>query len=320
MENSISKLENNYELDYQGKGEDLFGITIINWLLTVVTLGFYYPWAKAKKLQYLYSNTTLNNEPFAFHGTGKEMFKGFIKALLIFVALYGVLFLFVYLEMPGTGLLLFYLGFLAILPIAIHGAYRYRMSRTSWRGIRFGYRGDRKEFTLEFLKNIGLTIITLGIYGSWMSINLRKYIIGNIRFGNSEFEYDGDGAEYFVLNLKGYFLSIFTLGIYTFWWQKDLFDYYVNNLSLHKENEKLEFQSNVTGSGFFGLSIVNFFIVVFTLGLGYSWAITRSLKYLLSNIELEGNLNLDNITQTEANYNDATGEDLEDALDMDFVL
>jgi len=319
MENSLSELKN-YELDYKGKGEDLFGITIVNWLLTAVTLGFYYPWAKAKRLQYLYSNTTLNNEPFAFHGTGKEMFKGFIKALLIFLALYGVLFLFLYLEMPGMGLILFYLGFLAIFPIAIHGAYRYRMSRTSWRGIRFGYRGDRKEFTLEFFKNIGLTIITLGIYGSWMTINLRRYLLGNIRFGNTEFEYEGDGGEYFVMNLKNYFLTIFTLGIYAFWWQKELFEYYVNNLSLHKGKENLEFQSKVTGGGFLKLSIVNFFIVIFTLGLGYSWAVTRNMKYFLSNIELEGNLCLDAITQTEANYNDATGEDLEDALDMDFVL
>jgi len=319
MENSLSELKN-YELDYQGKGEDLFGITIINWLLTVVTLGLYYPWAKAKKLQYLYSNTTLNNEPFAFHGTGKEMFKGFIKAILIFVALYGILFLFVYLEMPIMGALSFYLGFLAILPIAIHGAYRYRMSRTSWRGIRFGYRGNRKEFTIEFLKNIGLTIVTLGIYGSWMSINLRKYLLGNIRFGNAEFEYEGDGGEYFILNLKGILLTYVTLGIYAFWYQKSLFDYYVNNLTLHKEKENLAFQSNVTGGGFFKLSIVNFFIVIFTLGLGYSWAVTRSLKYFLSNIELEGNLNLDNISQTEDNFTDATGEDLEDALDMDFVF
>lgn len=230
------------------------------------------------------------------------MFKGFIKAVLIFGTLYGILALFMYLEMPGIGLLLFYLGFLAILPIAIHGAYRYRMSRTSWRGIRFGYRGDRKEFTIEFLKNIGLTIITLGIYGSWMTINIRKYLLQNIRFGNAEFEYEGDGGEYFILNLKGILLTYITLGIYAFWYQKDLFDYYVNNLSLQKENENLEFQSNVTGGGFFELSIVNFFIVIFTLGLGYSWALTRTMKYFLSNIELEGNLNLDNITQTEGNF------------------
>ena len=170
-ETTTKKLE--YQLSYTGKGGDFFSIIIVNWLLTLITLGLYYPWAKAKQLNYLYGETHLNGDSFAFHGTGKEMFKGFIKALLIFGTLYGLLFLFIYLEIPAVGLILFYLGFLALLPLAIHGSYRYRMSRTSWRGIRFGYRGDRKEFTLNFFKWILLTIVTLGFYSFWMSINMR---------------------------------------------------------------------------------------------------------------------------------------------------
>ena len=82
MDNLLSKIKN-YKLDFHGDGSTYFGILIINWLLTAVTFGFYYPWAKAKKLQYLYNETTLNNSSFQFHGTGKEMFKGFLKALFI---------------------------------------------------------------------------------------------------------------------------------------------------------------------------------------------------------------------------------------------
>ena len=215
-----------YKLDFHGKGSDFFGIIIVNWLLTIVTLGIYYPWAKAKQLQYIYSATSLNGDSFSFHGTGKEMFKGFIKAILIFGTLYGILILAMYLKMPFWGLFLFYVGLIAIFPVAIHGSYRYRMSRTSWRGIRFGYRGDRNEFIKKFFKWIGLTIITLGFYGAWMSINMRNYLLSNVRFGNAEFEYEGDGSDYFVLNLKGYLLTIVTLGIYSFWWQKELFEYF----------------------------------------------------------------------------------------------
>lgn len=184
----------------------------------------YYPWAKAKQLQFVYSATSLNGDYFSFHGTGKEMFKGFIKAILTFGTLYGLLFLFLKLQMPIIGVILFYLGFLAIFPIAIHGSYRYRMSRTSWRGIRFGYIGNRMEFVKLFFKWIGLTIITLGIYGPWMAMNMRNYLLANVRFGDAEFDYDGDGGDYFILNLKGYFLTLLTLGIYMFWWQKELFE------------------------------------------------------------------------------------------------
>jgi uncharacterized membrane protein YjgN (DUF898 family) len=85
------------------------------------------------------------------------------------------------------------------------------MSRTSWRGIRFGYRGDRKEFMTLFFKEMFFTIISLGIYGAWMAINIRKYVLSNVRFGSAEFKYKGNGGEYFVLNLKGYFLTIITV-------------------------------------------------------------------------------------------------------------
>jgi len=319
MENITSDAKN-YQLAFHGKGSDFFGIIIVNWLLTVVTLGFYYPWAKANKLKYLYGETSLNGDRFAFHGTGKEMFKGFIKAIVFFILLYAFLFVFIYLKMPVVGILVFYFGILAILPIAIHGAYRYRMSRTSWRGIRFGYRGDRSELVKNFFKWIFLTLITLGIYGSWMAMNLRKYTLSNVRFGDAKFDYDGDGAEYFVLNLKGYFLTIITLGIYMFWWQKDLFDYYVNNLSLEKDGQSIKLNSTVTGGGIFQLVAVNVLIIIFTLGFGYAWAATRTMEYLFSNIEMEGNIDLDSLYQTEENFKDATGDDISDILDIDFVM
>ncbi|WP_410482280.1 DUF898 family protein [Riemerella anatipestifer] len=54
-----------------------------------------------------------------------------------------------------------------IIPFAIHGSFRYRMSRTSYRGIRFGYRGNRKEFIKKFLKWTLFTIVTFGIYAAW---------------------------------------------------------------------------------------------------------------------------------------------------------
>jgi uncharacterized membrane protein YjgN (DUF898 family) len=319
MENSLTG-NKKYKLEFHGSGSNFFSVIIVNWLLSIVTLGFYYPWAKANKLKYLYGETSLNEDRFAFHGTGKEMFKGFIKAVVFFGLIYGLFFLFLYMKMPIVGIIVLYCGVLAILPIAIHGAYRYRMSRTSWRGIRFGYRGDRNELFKNFFQWVGLTIITIGIYGSWFTINLRKYLLGNVRFGNAEFDYKGDGGDYFILNIKGYFLTIFTLGIYMFWWQKDLFNYYIDNLSLHKGNESVRFNSTVTGGGFFKLAFGNIFLIIFTLGFGYAWAATRTMKFIFDNIELEGNIDLDSIHQTEENFKDATGEDISDFLDMDFVM
>ena len=319
IENEIPELKD-YKLSFHGQGKTYFGIVIVNWLLTVITLGFYFPWAKARNLQFLYGSTALENDRFAFHGTGKEMFIGFLKSIVIFGVIYGILFLFIYLDMTMLGAIIFYFAFIAILPIAIHGSYRYRFSRTSWRGIRFGYRGDRSELFVNFFKWIFFTIITLGIYGAWMEIKLRRYLLSNVRAGNVEFKYKGIGSEYFLLNIKGYLLTIITLGIYSFWWYKDLFAYYVDNLSLQKENQQIKLRSIATVGGIFKMAMGNFLLVIFTLGLGYAWAITRTMNFMTSNIKLEGNMDLNTIEQTEDDYNDATGDDLTGLLDINFII
>lgn len=319
MDNQSSGLKR-YQLGFYGKGSELFGIIIVNWLLTILTLGFYYPWAKARQLSYIYGSTSFENDRFTFHGTGKEMFIGYIKLLGIIVVLFGVFGILLSMKLVGLGILLLYLTLFALMPLAIHGAYRYRMSRTTWRGIRFGYRGDRKELIVNFLKWIFFTIITLGIYSAWFAVNLRNYVIGKIRFGDVEFKSKAEGSDYFIIILKGYFLTIITLGIYIFWWQKEMFEFYVNNVSMQKGDQKVKLMSKATGGGFFKLMMGNLLIVVFTLGLGYAWAVTRTMTFVAENIEMTGDIDVDAIQQTEDNYKDATGEDMTDFFDIDFII
>ncbi|HOS47503.1 MAG TPA: DUF898 family protein [Bacteroidia bacterium] len=309
-----------YPISFKGKGSEYFGIAIVNLLLTIITLGLYYPWSKARQLQYLYGTTEFNDSRFEFHGTGAEMFKGFIKAILIITVLYGLTFLFIFMRMPIIGILVMYLGLFAIIPLAIHGSYKYRMSRTSWRGIRFGYRGDRNELFKIFIKGVLLTIVTIGIYGAWFSMNLRNYILGKIKFGNAQFTYNGDGGKFFWMNVKGYLLTIVTLGIYAFWWQKDIFNYYIDNLKLSHDDKNIEFKSTATGGDFFGLLIVNFLILIFTLGIGYPWIVARSLRFIFSKIQITGDIDFNNLIQSEENYTDATGDDMSDMLDIGFVV
>lgn len=309
-----------YSLRSIGEGSELFKIWIVNLLLQIITLGFYYPWGKANQLKYLYENTLFENDPFQFTGTGKEMFIGFIKALLFLVLIYGIFFLLAYAGFPVVGALVLLLCFTAIIPLMIHGSYRYRMSRTSWRGIRFGYRGDRNKLYGIFIKGFLLTIVTFGIYGSWFVIELRNYVISHIKIGNGKFQYTGNGTDFFVLNLVGYLLTIVTLGIYGFWWQKNLFEYYINNMTIENDGEVIHFKSIATGGGFFSLLVVNVLLIIFTIGLATPWVVMRTLKFVFNNIELEGNLDLNKLVQTEDSYTDATAEDLADFFDFDVII
>ena len=64
---------------FHGEGGSLFGIHIVNVLLTLLTLGIYYFWGKVKVRRYLYSQAEFDGDRFAFHGTGKELFFGWLK-------------------------------------------------------------------------------------------------------------------------------------------------------------------------------------------------------------------------------------------------
>jgi uncharacterized membrane protein YjgN (DUF898 family) len=152
-------------------------------------------------------------------------------------------------------------------------------------------------------------------------MNLRNYVIGHIRFGNSSFVYKGDGLDFFVMNIKGYFLSIITLGIYSFWWQRDIYAYYVNNLSWQfPDGRRMEFRSTATGGGFFELLVVNFFLVLFTFGIGLAWAHVRTMNFMLSHAEMVGDADLDAVVQTEQESRNAMSDELGDLMDVGLFL
>ncbi len=307
-------------LSWVGNGSTLFGVLIVNWLLTALTLGLYYPWAKARQLQYIYGQTRLNKENFSFHGTGNEMFKGFIKAVLLLGSVYAIFLFLISQGSSGLAIFFFYAALIFIIPIAIHGSYRYRMSRTSWRGIRFGYRGDRNTLLRKFLEGSFLTIITLGFYGPFLTNNIRTYVWDHVRFGHLKFSFNGNGTRYFVLVLGGYFLSLITLGIYSFWWMKSLFSFYIDNLEIRHDNGVIRLKSTAKVSDFFELLIINFFTIVFTLGLGSAWVINRTMLFMTTHIKVEGDFDLDTLMQAQEDFRDATGDEAGDLLDIDFII
>jgi len=325
MQETSTELETTHSkptLAFKGQGSEFFGIQIVNVLLTLVTLGLYYPWAKAKELQYLYRKTELAGSAFTFHGTGKEMFIGFIKGLGILAVLYGVFFIGF---ASGSNMvklvcfLTFFVGFLVLIPIAIHGMLRYRTSRTSWRGIHMGYRGNATKFMKLYLGQFLLTIVTFGIYASWFTVNVRKEIIGNLRFGNAKFKYIGEGSDLFLIHVKAYFFTLPTLGIYLFWYAKELLNFYVNNILIEQNGKYSRLDSEVTGMDYLKLTVVNLFILIFTLGFGYTWVVTRTMNLILSKCEIIGEFNPDELEQTEEEYKNAAYEDMADMLDIGIV-
>jgi len=308
-------------LKFNAKPSKLFVILLVNFFFTIITLGLYYPWAKAKLLQYFYSETEFHGSRFVFHGKGKEMFNAYIKVYGLFIVLLGSIKIFELLGDPimviiATGV--FYLIILVLIPLAIHGLLRYRLSRTSWRGIHMGYRGSLSKLYKIYLIGILFTILTLGIYYAWMNVSIRKYVMANIRFGSLEFEFNGKGGTLF---LKYVFIVLSVLIppvflIYLSWFIVSIMNFKINNTVVKQDGELYLIQSTMKGGNYLWLKIVNFFIMVFTFGLGMPFVIIRNMKYELSNMYFSNKINMNAITQSEADYKDATGEDLSDALDL----
>jgi uncharacterized membrane protein YjgN (DUF898 family) len=321
--------ENNFKISYRGDDATLFKIWISNLFLTICTLGIFYPWGRARMKKYLYSSTYLGEHNFEFHGTGKQMFFGLLKFLAVIVFLYVAMIAIytqVYVLIPeffaklGDTLLslLILIPYAPILALFIHGTRRYGMAKTSYRGIRFGYRGSKKSLASLMLGNALLTAVTFGIYYPWLTNNVRRYIYGCTRFGNIKVDFNGKGSSFFGILYSGVFLTIITFGIYYFWFKKRLFNFFYENMSFSKGEQTARIKSNATGRKFLNLIVGNQVLIMFTLGFGYPFAKARSMRFIADNLELQGNLDLESVLQTEGNYSDATGDAETDMNNSDF--
>jgi len=310
-----------HKFTFHGSYTQYLGLSLYNLLLTVVTLGLYYPWAKCAIRNFLMQETEVDGSRFEWHGTGKEMFKGFIKAYLIFGTLlltiqFGPMFL-----PPSLVLWVIfgaYLLLIAFIPLAIHGMMRYRLSRTSLRGIHFGYRGVLKDFYKKTSLDFLWTIISFGIYSSWLQVNLRKYVLKHSKYGNVSAKFTASGGDLFGLTIVQSLLIMITLYIYIPWAIIKFFKFYVEHTIIIQEEKEYQLKTDASGGAYFWVLIKAAFLTIVTLGIAGPIANLMVHKYFTESMSLSGGFNFDSIQQTETAYNDATGDDMADILDLDF--
>jgi uncharacterized membrane protein YjgN (DUF898 family) len=242
-----------------------------------------------------------------------------MKAIGIIILLIGILYVGIFMKSIPLiigGFVLYFLGIITVIPLALVGGLKYRLSCSSWKGIHMGYRGSAKKMLGLCLKGTLLSMITLGIYYPWFIASIYKEIVGNMRLGSMEARFKGKGDELFKIFLLGYILTILTLGIYSFWWIAKLYNFIFNNIIVANGEKTAAFQSKVTGGGVFGLLIVNLVLFVCTLGIAYPWVKIRTANFYLSHIEITGSIDFTKIQQTEEDYTNATGDSFLDALDL----
>ena len=74
-------------LEYDGRIGELYGIFVVNLLLTIITIGIYRFWAITRWRRYFWSHMTFQDERFEYTGRGGELFLGLLMAFGILIGL-----------------------------------------------------------------------------------------------------------------------------------------------------------------------------------------------------------------------------------------
>jgi uncharacterized membrane protein YjgN (DUF898 family) len=201
------------QLAYDGRLGELYGIFIVNLLLSLVTLGFYRFWAKTRMRRYVWSRLSLHGDAFEYTGTGGELFVGFlIVVVLFFIA--SIIRTVVELQSPPDSPLpvliniLFGLTVVYLVFVARYAAQRYRLTRTLWRGIRGGMTGSAWAWGFKAMLLGVLGAITLGLAGPWAQMRLLDDRMNNSYFGDAKAELHSSSVPLYLAFLIGIAITV----------------------------------------------------------------------------------------------------------------
>ena len=185
------------DIRFTGSGSEYFRIWAVNLLLILLSCGLYLPFAKMRRIRYLYANTLIDGEALAFHGDAWKMFRGFVlMAALMLASTFAEQF------SPAVALPAFLL-LCAVWPALWRASMQFRLGNTSWRGLRMGFEGSLAGayrahlpiyvpaaiFTAlgsdamgaSFLPGVNnltfgmVTLLTLGLMVPWSTVLLKRY-------------------------------------------------------------------------------------------------------------------------------------------------
>ncbi len=343
-----------HRLRHGGRSGELFAIFLVNLALSILTLGIYRFWGRTRIRRYIWSQTGLLGEPLEYSGRGVELFLGFLFALVLIYGPVLGLFFGLDVELPDPGgdmggaklnrLVLFIGILLAATPVlmlfyyvALFAAYRYRIARTSWLGVRGGMEGSAWRYGFLGLGLGFLNVLTLGWTKPWADSVVFRYRLGRTWFGNGRFgsrldagglygRYalawigtalsvpaavgglslimaDGladtpqDALAPWQLQAAAVALELVPLVVY----QLLICGYkaaLVRKIARTLSYGEIRFRAEVTFGDVFRLRIPNILLMAFTLGFAYPYVVLRTARFIARHVEFRGDIRTAAIGQT----------------------
>lgn len=184
-------------LTFSGSGAEYFRIWIVNLLLILLTLGLYLPWAKVRKLRYFYNHTDVGGYALDFHGKPWRMLRG---------TLFMGAFLLVYSNAarfaPLAGLVATVM-FVAVWPALVRASMQFRLANTSWRGMRFAFRGDVAGAYRALALPMALALLPFAWLGTSAAQDPRS-ALANVAWAGAAFAVFVVSAPFFYWLFKRY--------------------------------------------------------------------------------------------------------------------
>lgn len=240
---SVDRFSEPQQFEFTGTGAEYFRIWVVNLLLTILTCGVYSAWAKVRRLQYFYRNTRVAGAIFDYHGEPKAILKGRILALVLVIA-YKVSY-----DVSMAAAVIVALILAGIMPWLLARAFRFKMVNSSYRGLRFHFRGtvgDAYRMLILFPVVLGiiglfvwslvtsysrspgigvillaalLPLVALGATIPLAHYYLKRYQHDNADFGQTPFYFHARAVEFFKIYGKAvgfFFLGTIPAAIFGF--------------------------------------------------------------------------------------------------------
>jgi uncharacterized membrane protein YjgN (DUF898 family) len=307
-------------LSFHGTPGALLSIVATNALFTLLTLGAYSFWGRCRLRRYVWNETEIDGDRFVFHGNGWELFTAFVRVVGLFaVPLVAINLAPLFLGRSRLGrvtdlaaTVLTYGAVFLLTVVGTVGSRRYRLSRTSWRGIRYSFRGTVREFLILMLGGGLLSVVSLGFYTPVFAVERQHFMVIHSYLGNRPFGFDGEGGAVLRAYVIALVLTVPTLGLSWLWYAAWKHRY----VWAHTSFDTARFRPTFTVGGLIRLWVVNTLLMIVTLGLGFAWVKARTARFLCAHLVLEGPVDVPAILQ-EAESAPATGEAVASFFDID---
>lgn len=322
---------------FNGRGTEYFKIWIVNVLLTILTLGIYSAWAKVRRLQYFYRNTQLAGAGFDYHGTPQAILKGRIIAFVLLVA-YNAAFQFNPLLGAVIALLL-----ALVMPWLLMRSLRFKLTNSSYRGLRFGFAGKVRDAYRAFLKYPALAGLTAYLLAPLAHQRIKQYQFSNSRFGNASFGFGASARSFYGIYLSflavmagaillavavfrqmeavdpqtGMLAAGLTVSVF-FVLATTLFMVYIQNLVWNDTRLGAhQFSCNLSARRVLWIGATNFLGILLTFGLYKPFATVRMLRYKLESMSLVAEGGLSAFVAGQQQQAGASGEEAAEMFDVD---